>query len=72
MTPACRTSEIGEIGRFILVYQRVVAHWRAIILLLILALGTVPIAYGDFLDLITLALFLIPGRRSRWAHSDIA
>jgi len=41
------------------VYQRVVVHWRAIILLLILAVATVPIAYGDFLDLITLALFLL-------------
>ncbi len=41
------------------VYKRVIAHWRAIILLLILAVATVPIAYGDFLDLITLALFLL-------------
>jgi uncharacterized protein len=41
------------------VYQRVSVHWRAIILLLILALATVTIAYGDFLDLITLALFLL-------------
>src|SRR5437879_8439297 len=41
------------------VYHRVVVHWRAIILLLILALATVPIAYGDFFDLITLALFLL-------------
>jgi hypothetical protein len=41
------------------VYQRVVVHWRAIIVLLILAVATVPIAYGDFLDLITLALFLL-------------
>ena len=40
-------------------YRRVVAHWRAIIVLLILALATVPIAYGDFLDLITLALLLL-------------
>ena len=55
----CRTSEIGVVGSFLLVYRRVVVHWRAIILLLILALATVPIAYGDFLDLITLALFLI-------------
>ena len=41
------------------VYHRVVVRWRAIILLLILAVATVPIAYGDFLDLITLALFLL-------------
>src|SRR5258708_38583988 len=41
------------------VYKRVIAHWRAIILLLILAVATVPIAYGDFFDLITLALFLL-------------
>jgi len=41
------------------VHQRVSVHWRAIILLLILAIATVPVAYGDFLDLITLALFLV-------------
>ena len=41
------------------VHQRVSVHWRAIILLLILALATVTIAYGDFLDLITLAVFLL-------------
>ncbi len=40
-------------------YQRVVVHGRAIILLLILAVAAVPIAYGDFLDLITLAVFLL-------------
>jgi predicted MPP superfamily phosphohydrolase len=44
---------------FLLVHRWVVAHWRAIILLLILALATVPIAYGDFFDLITLALLLL-------------
>ena len=44
---------------FLLVYRWVVAHWRAIVLLLILALATVPIAYGDFFDLITLALLLL-------------
>ena len=41
------------------VYQRVVVHWRAIVLLLILAVAAVPIAYGDYFDLITLALFLL-------------
>ena len=44
---------------FPIVYHRVVVRWRAIILLLILAVATVPIAYGDFLDLITLAVFLL-------------
>src|SRR5467141_2053215 len=41
------------------VYQRVVVHWRAIVSLLILAVAAVPIAYGDYFDLITLALFLL-------------
>ena len=41
------------------VYQRVVVHWRAIVLLLILAVAAVPISYGDYFDLITLALFLL-------------
>jgi predicted MPP superfamily phosphohydrolase len=59
MAPSLGSSKIGGTGSFLLVYRRVVVHWRAIILLLILALATVPIAYGDFLDLITLALFLL-------------
>jgi predicted MPP superfamily phosphohydrolase len=59
VTPACRTSKIGEIGSFLLVYRCVVVHWRAIILLLILALATFLIAHADFFDLFTLALFLI-------------
>jgi predicted MPP superfamily phosphohydrolase len=42
-----------------LVCRRVAVHWRAIILLLILVLVTFLISYGDFFDLITLALFLI-------------
>src|SRR5437879_10324005 len=53
------SSKIVGTGSFLLVYRRVVVHWRAIILLLILAVATVPIAYGDFFDLITLALFLL-------------
>jgi hypothetical protein len=44
---------------FLLVYRWVIVHWRSIILLLIIALATFLIAYGDFLDLITLALFLL-------------
>lgn len=41
------------------VYQRVVAHWRAIILLLILALATFLIAHADFFGLSLFALLLI-------------
>jgi predicted MPP superfamily phosphohydrolase len=41
------------------VYQRVVVHWRAIILLLILALATFLIAHAEFFGLFVIALFLI-------------
>jgi len=40
------------------VYQRVVAHWRAIILLLILGLATFLIAHADFFGLSLFALLL--------------
>src|SRR3989449_6966218 len=59
MASSLGSSKIVGTGSFLLVYRRVVVHWRAIILLLILAVATVPIAYGDFFDLITLALFLL-------------
>jgi len=59
VTPACRTSKIGEIGSFLLVYRRVVVHWRSIILLLVLSLATFLIAQADFFDLLVFALFLI-------------
>jgi predicted MPP superfamily phosphohydrolase len=41
------------------VYQRVVVHWRATILLLILALATFLIAHADFFGLFFFALLLI-------------
>jgi predicted MPP superfamily phosphohydrolase len=59
VTRACRTSKIGEIGYFLLVCRRVVVHWRAIPLLLILALATFLIAHADFFDLSMFALLLI-------------
>src|SRR5437660_676210 len=59
MASSLGSSKIVGTGSFLLVYRRVVVHWRAIILLLILPVATVPIAYGDFFDLITLALFLL-------------
>src|SRR6266478_7557619 len=62
VSPTCRTSKIGEIGSFLLVYQRVVAHWRAIVLLLILACVVFLVArFDEFIPfmLIVIALFLI-------------
>src|SRR5436853_5606306 len=44
---------------FLLVCRRVVVHWRAIILLLVLSLATFLIAQADFFDLLVFALFLI-------------
>src|SRR6266849_7805274 len=41
------------------VYQRVVAHWRAITLVLILALGTFLIAHAELLLLFVVALLFI-------------
>ena len=60
MTPVCRTSRIDEIGgSFLLVYRRIVAHWRAIILLLIFALASLVIMQGEVFSLLALALILI-------------
>ena len=60
MIPAWRTSRIGEIdGTFLLVCRRVIAHWRPIILLSILALATLLIAHADFFGLSLFALLLI-------------
>jgi len=60
VTPLCQTSKIGEIrGSFLVVYRRVIAHWRPIILLLILALATFLIAHADFFGLSLFALLLI-------------
>jgi predicted MPP superfamily phosphohydrolase len=63
MTPACQTSKVGEIGgTFLVVYRRVVIHWRAIILLLILACVAFLVAHSDEFgrfELILLALLLI-------------
>src|SRR5438045_8612630 len=63
MTPACQTSKVGEIGgTFVAVYRRVVIHWRAIILLLILVCVAFLVArsdeFGRF-ELILFALLLI-------------
>jgi predicted MPP superfamily phosphohydrolase len=60
VTPAWRTSRIGEIGgSFLLLCRRVIAHWRPIILLLIFALATFLIAHADFFGLSLFALLLI-------------
>jgi uncharacterized protein len=60
VTALCRTSKIGEIGgSFLLVYRRVIAHWRPIILLFILGLATFLIAHADFFGLSLFALLLI-------------
>lgn len=59
MASSLGSSEIVGTGSFHQVYRRVAVHWRAILLLLILAVATVPIAYGDYFDLITLALLLL-------------
>lgn len=48
MTPARQRSRIGELGgNLLLVYRRVVVHWRAIILLLILAYVAFLVASSD-------------------------
>ena len=59
MTPPCQTSKIGEIGgSFLLVYRRVIAHWRTIVLVLILAPVAFYVIHPDELSLL-LALLLI-------------
>ena len=48
MTPARQTSKIGEIGgSFLLVYRRLVIHWHAIVLLLVLACVAFLVARFD-------------------------
>src|SRR5258707_8927038 len=62
VTPACRTSKIGEMGGFLLVYRRVVAHWRAIVLLLMLGFVSFIVApFDEFVPfmLILFALLLL-------------
>jgi hypothetical protein len=59
MTPGLGSSKIGGAGSFLLVCRRIFVHWRAIILLLIYVVAAFAIAHSDFLDLITLALFLL-------------
>jgi predicted MPP superfamily phosphohydrolase len=50
---------VASVVRSLAVYKRAVLLGRTIILLLILALSTLLIAYGDFFDLLLFALFLI-------------
>ena len=59
MAPSLGSSTIGGTGSFLLVYRRVVVHWRAILLLSILALTTFLIAQADVFGLFIIALFLI-------------
>src|ERR1700745_2586357 len=63
ITPACQTSKVGEIGgTFLVVYSRVVAQWRAIVLLSILpCVVFLEARFDEFarFDLILLALLLI-------------
>jgi hypothetical protein len=47
MTPGLGISKIGRTISFLLLYRRAVAHWRAIILLLILARVAFLVASTD-------------------------
>jgi hypothetical protein len=63
VTPACQTSRIGEIGgNILLVYRRVIAHWRVIVLGLILARAVFYVVHPDefalFFDLLSLGLLV--------------
>src|SRR5437899_11773701 len=51
-------SKVGEAGSFLQVYRRVIAHWRTIVLVLILAPGAFYVIHPDELSLL-LALLLI-------------
>jgi hypothetical protein len=70
VTSACQTSRIGEIGgNFLLVYRRVIAHWRVIVLGLILARAVFyvihPDEFGLFFDLLSLGLLFIHLQKNR-------
>src|SRR2546422_2526488 len=59
MTPGLGTSKIRRTSSFLLVYRCVVAHWRAITLVLIVALGAFLIAHADLFLLFVVALLFI-------------
>jgi hypothetical protein len=60
MAPNPGSSKIGGTGSVLLLAcQRVVVHWRAITLVLLLALATLLIVQADFFDLLIFALLLI-------------
>jgi hypothetical protein len=63
MTPVCQTSKVGEIGGTFLVvyrvYRRVVIHWRAIILLLILPCVAFLVTHSDEFGRFELILFAL-------------
>jgi len=62
MVSSSVSSKIGSTGRFLRVWHRVVVHWRAIVLLLILACVVIRAAHFDeFIrfDLILFALLLV-------------
>jgi uncharacterized protein len=59
MAPSLDTSKIGGTSGVLLVYRRVVIHWRAITVVLILALATFLTAQTDFFVLLLFALLLI-------------
>src|SRR5712664_627016 len=59
MTPSLGTSKIKRTGSFLLLYRRAVAHWRAIILLLILARVAFLVASSDEFVSFELNLFAL-------------
>jgi predicted MPP superfamily phosphohydrolase len=59
MTPGLGTSKIKRTGSFLLLYRRAVAHWRAIILLLILARVAFLVASSDEFVSFELNLFAL-------------
>src|SRR6266852_4043863 len=59
MTPGLGTSKIRRTSSFLLVYRCVVAHWRAITLVLILALGAFLIAHAELFLLFVVARLFI-------------
>jgi predicted MPP superfamily phosphohydrolase len=59
--PSIASSRIGQAGSLLRVYRRVIAHWRAIVVLLIFAWAAAIVLHGQFVffGLISLALLLI-------------
>ncbi len=58
-SPSLSKPQTAKAGSFLRAFRRLIAHWRALVLLLVLAPAASLVIQGDFFDQITFALLLI-------------